>query len=378
MQTVIKHADIYTGEETIKDGYIRFNQRVLAVGPMIEYQPEAADEKIIDGHERIIVPGFIDVHSHGGYGIDTMDADSEKINEMVTQVTKNEGVTTFFPTTVTQSVENINRAMEGIREAAKMNPVIKGTHLEGPFVCVEYKGAQPEQYIQDPDYRLLEHWNELSGGLVKMITYAPEKPGARELEEYCLSHNIVPSAGHSNATREEMKHSLASHITHLYNAQRGMRHREPGLTGDALMEDNLYTEIIADGFHVVPDMIRLAYQIKGSDRMELITDSLRAKGMPEGISELGGQKVIVKDHQARLENGHLAGSILQYNLAFKNIVDFTDCGIANAVKMSSVNQAREFNLPSKGSLTVGKDADLNVLDQDLNLQTTYSYGHQMN
>ena len=153
-----------------------------------------------------------------------------------------------------------------------------------------------------------------------------------------------------------------------------MRHREPGLTGDALMEDNLYTEIIADGFHVVPDMIRLAYQIKGPDRMELITDSLRAKGMPEGISELGGQKVIVKDHQARLENGHLAGSVLQYNLAFQNIIDFTDCGIANAVKMSSVNQAREFGLTTKGGLTVGKDADLNILDQNLNLKSTYSYG----
>lgn len=374
MQIVIKHADIYTGEETIKNGYIRFSQQVLAVGPMIEYHPEADDQKVIDAHERIVVPGFIDIHSHGGYGIDTMDADPEKLDRMVHQVTKNEGVTTFFPTTVTQSVENINRAMEAIRDAAKVNHVIQGTHLEGPFVAAEYKGAQPEQYIQDPDYKLLEQWNRLSGGLVKLITYAPEKPGAHELEQYCLNHQIVPSAGHSNATREQMKHSLASHITHLYNAQRGMRHREPGLTGDALMEDNLYTEIISDGFHVVPDMIRLAYKLKGPDRMELITDSLRAKGMPEGISELGGQKVIVKDHQARLENGHLAGSVLQYNLAFKNIIHFTDCGIANAVKMSSVNQAREFNLSSKGGLTVGKDADLNVLDTDLNLQATYSDG----
>lgn len=378
MQTVIKHADIYTGEELIKDGYIRFDRQVLAVGPMMDYQPQADDQQIVDGHQRIIVPGFIDVHSHGGYGIDTMDGDPDQINEMVQQVTKNEGVTTFFPTTVTQSVENIDQAMKAVKEAAQMNPVIQGTHLEGPFVAVEYKGAQPEQHIQDPDYHLVDRWNELSGGLVKLITYAPEKPGAHELEEYCIQHDIVPSAGHSNATREQMKHSLATHITHLYNAQRGLRHREPGVTGDALMEDNLYTEIIADGFHVVPDMIRLAYQIKGPDRMELITDSLRAKGMPEGISELGGQTVIVKDHQARLENGHLAGSVLQYNLAFKNIINFTDCSISDAVKMSSVNQAREFNLPTKGGLTVGKDADLNLLDHELNLQSTYSYGQLVN
>lgn len=142
MQTVIKHADIYTGEDTIKDGYIRFTKSVLAVGPMIEYQPEATDEQIIDGHQTVIVPGFIDVHSHGGYGIDTMDGDPVKLNEMVHQVTKNEGVTTFFPTTVTQSVENINKAMVAIKKAAAENPVIQGTHLEGPFVSAEYKGAQ--------------------------------------------------------------------------------------------------------------------------------------------------------------------------------------------------------------------------------------------
>ena len=138
-----------------------------------------------------------------------------------------------------------------------------------------------------------------------------------------------------------------------------------------MLEANLYTELIADGFHVYPDMIKLAYELKGAARMELVTDSMRAKGMPEGTSELGGQTVIVKDKQARLTNGHLAGSVLRFPDAFKNIIQFTGCSIADAVQMSSGNQAREFNLTQKGSLTVGKDADL---DSDLNLQMTFSLG----
>lgn len=149
------------------------------------------------------------------------------------------------------------------------------------------------------------------------------------------------------------------------------------MTGHAVLEDNLYCEIICDGFHNVPDMVRLAYELKGADKLELVTDSMRAKGMPEGDYELGGQKVIVKDGQARLEVGNLAGSVLKFNVAFKNIIKFTGCRIEDAVKMSSVNQAREFHLEQKGGIAPGKDADLNVLDQNLDLQRTYSFGRLM-
>ena len=202
------------------------------------------------------------------------------------------------------------------------------------------------------------------------MTYAPEHSTSPAFEKYLLEHGIVPSVGHSNATREQMKHSKASHVTHLYNAQREFKHREPGVTGHALLEDNIYCELIADGFHVCPDMIKLAYELKGPDKIELVTDSMRAKGMPEGVSELGGQKVIVKDKQARLETGNLAGSVLRYEDAFKNIIRFTGCSIADAVKMTSGNQAKEFGLVKKGKLAPGMDADLNILDQDLKLVST--------
>ncbi|KRM00271.1 N-acetylglucosamine-6-phosphate deacetylase [Liquorilactobacillus satsumensis] len=372
MKTVLKHAHLYTGTEQISDGFIRFSKKIEELGPMSAYQPQSA-EKVIDLAGQLIVPGFIDVHSHGGYGFDAMDGDAAQLDEMVRHMV-HEGITSYFPTTMTQSHAKIAHAMNGIREAAAKNPVIQGIHLEGPFISPVFKGAQPEEYIQNPDAALLAHWDELSGHRVKLITYAPEDEHAAEFEDYCLAHGIVPSVGHSNALREQLKHSKASHVTHLYNAQREFKHRQPGVTGHALLEDNLYCEMIADGFHVVPDMIKLAYEIKGPYRMELVTDSMRAKGMPEGVSELGGQKVIVKDKQARLETGNLAGSVLQFQDAFRNIIRFTGCGIAEAVLMSSVNQAREFGLEHKGTLTVGKDADLNVFDQNLELKETYSLG----
>ncbi|QER68053.1 N-acetylglucosamine-6-phosphate deacetylase [Paucilactobacillus nenjiangensis] len=372
MSIVLKHAQIYTGLELIRDGFIRFDKQIEAVGPMSEFRAQAGDQvEFVSGKK--IIPGFIDVHTHGGYGLDTMDGNADEINTMVNKMI-HEGITTIFPTTMTQSDQAIDHAMKGVAEAAKVNPVIKGTHLEGPFIAAIYKGAQPEKYIKDPDPKLLDHWNELSNHLVRLITYAPEDKGARVFEDYCLEHGIVPSAGHSNATREQMLASRATHVTHLYNAQREFKHREPGVTGHAMLEDDMYCELICDGFHIVPDMLRLAFEQKGADKIELVTDSMRAKGMPEGESELGGQKVIVKDKQARLESGNLAGSVLTFNDAFKNAISFMNCTIEDAVKMSSVNQATEFGLDDKGTLEVGKDADLNIMNSTLDVERVYSYG----
>lgn len=371
--TVLTHAVLYTGYECINEGYIRFDDKVLAVGPMSEYRPQAG-EVIKNLRGQIVVPGFIDVHAHGGYGFDAMDGDADQIDEMATKMLEHEGVTTLFATTMTQSVENIDKSMRGVAEAAKRNPIIQGVHLEGPFINVNFKGAQPEEYIHVPDAELVKKWKELSGGLVKLITYAPEMPGAAEFEDALISQDIVPSVGHSNATREDLLNSKASHVTHLYNAQREFKHREPGVTGHAMLEPQIYTELICDGFHIVPDMLKLAFRIKGADRVQLVTDSMRSKGMPEGESELGGQKVFVKDKQARLADGTLAGSVLMFKDAFKNAVNYMGASIEDAVKMSAVNQATEFHLEHKGSLEVGKDADINIMNNDLELLATYSYG----
>ena len=166
-------------------------------------------------------------------------------------------------------------------------------------------------------------------------------------------------------------------MTHLYNAQRPLHHREPGVTGHGMIEESITGELIADGFHVVPEMLEIAFRLKGAHRLDLVTDSMRAEGLGNGISELGGQKVTVKDKQARLDNGHLAGSVLSYDDAFSNIQKFTSASIQDAVQMSSVNQAQEFGLTQKGHLAAGKDADFNIFDEErMHLVATYSYGRR--
>ena len=369
---VLKNKTIYTGSGKIENGYIRYSERISEVGEMRGFVPRADDE-ITEIAGNCVIPGFIDVHSHGGYGYDSMDASPEEIDRMVRLMSAKEGITSYFCTTMTQTYDRIEQAMENIRKAAERNPVIQGIHLEGPFISVNYKGAQDPSYIKTPDEKVLAHWNEISGGRIRIVTYAPEE-ASEEFENWCLSNRIVPSAGHSNATYDELCASRARHVAHLYNAQRGLNHREPGVTGYGLLTDVVNTELICDGIHIRPQMIALAHKVKGSGGIELITDSMRAKGMPEGKSELGGQTVYVKDGTARLEDGTIAGSVLTYINAFRNIMKFTGVGLEDAVKMSSVNQAREFGLTQKGEIKAGRDADFVILDEAYELKGTISMG----
>lgn len=376
MAKLLKNIDLYTGYQHIADAYVRFTDVIQDVGYMVDFSEQADDELIAEATGRLVIPGFIDVHKHGGYGLDTMDGDPDKLNSMVNLMVT-EGITSLFPTTITQSPENIERALVTINQVAKKNPVIQGIHLEGPFINKVFMGAQPEEYIINPNTALLKKWYALSGERIRLVTYAPENGGIPDFEAFMLVHHIVPSIGHSNATRAQLCHSRATHITHLYNAQRPLHHREPGVTGHGMIEEAITGELIADGFHITPDMLELAFRLKGAQRLELITDSMRAEGLGDGISELGGQKVTVKDKQARLDNGHLAGSVLAYDDAFRNIQTMTSASIQDAVQMSSVNQALEFGLTQKGHLAIGKDADFNLFNKkDMRLQATYSMGRR--
>ncbi|TYC47489.1 N-acetylglucosamine-6-phosphate deacetylase [Leuconostoc litchii] len=375
MAKLIKNINLYTGYQHLESAFMRFTDTIEEVGYMNNFQAKSEDELIDEATDKIIVPGFIDVHKHGGYGLDTMDGDPDKMSIMVNKMVT-EGITSLFPTTITQSPENIEQALKTIDQVAKTNPVIQGIHLEGPFINKVFMGAQPEEYIINPDTELLKRWYKLSGERIRLVTYAPENGGIPDFEEFMLQHHIIPSIGHSNATRAQLIHSRATHITHLYNAQRPLHHREPGVTGHGMLESSVTGEIIADGFHIVPDMLQLAFSIKGAHGLELVTDSMRAEGLGNGISELGGQKVTVKNKQARLDNGHLAGSVLAYDDAFTNIQKFTSADINDAVQMSSVNQAKEFGLTQKGNLSEGKDADFNIFNKELHLEATYSFGRR--
>lgn len=368
MSKVYTNARIFTGEGEIDKGYIRFSEKVIGVGKMEHYEKQTDDEET-DFNGHFIVPGFIDVHSHGGYGSDNMDADAEKISDMTYKMLE-EGITTYFPTTMTQSDEKIEAALKAINEAAKMNPMIQGIHVEGPFISKDFKGAQPEEFIRVAQLDTLKKWQEISGERIRLITYAPETGDVKAFEKYCGENDIVLSAGHSGATYEQLKESEATHVTHLFNGQLGLHHREIGVSGFGLLEDKVSVEMIVDGFHISKEMVKLAYRAKGASGIQLITDAMRAKGSPEGESELGGQKVTVKDKQARLDNGSLAGSVLTFIDAFKNMMAFTGCSMLEAVKMSSFNQAKEFKLTSKGELNPSFDADMVVLDKDLMIKQT--------
>ncbi len=369
---VLKQKTICTGYETIENGYIRYGATIAEVGAMSGFRPLPDDEEVITAATTVI-PGFIDVHSHGGYGFDCMDASPDELDAMVRQMTAREGITSYFCTTMTQSYGQIEEAMKAINAAAEKNPVIQGVHVEGPFVSARYKGAQNEAFLHKPDAQALARWNRLSGNRIRLVTYAPEE-ASPDFEDWCLANGIVPSAGHSCAGYDLLCRSKASHVTHLYNAQLGLNHREPGVTGYGLLTDGVTAELICDGIHIRPEMIRLAHKVKGSRGIELITDSMRAKGMPDGKSELGGQTVYVENGTARLEDGTIAGSVLTYIQAFRNIMEFAGVSMEDAVRMSSVNQAREFGLTRKGAVAAGKDADLVLLDGSCQLIGTVSMG----
>ncbi|MED1203301.1 N-acetylglucosamine-6-phosphate deacetylase [Heyndrickxia acidicola] len=370
---VMINADIYTGEKRIKNGFIRFKDTIIQVGSMDEYKLEQA-EKVLDAKGQTIIPGMIDIHIHGGFGIDTMDANPEAL-EVLSNKLLGEGVTSFFATTITQDYEAIEKALLSVKAAKETGrTTIEGIHLEGPFISEKRAGAQPVEYISEPDIELFLKWHEASGEQIKLVTYAPERNGAQEFECVMLEKGIVPSMGHSDAVREELMNSKTTHATHLYNGMRGLHHREAGVAGHALLEDSIQAEIIADGIHIHPDMVNLAYRMKGAKGISLISDAMRAKGLPDGESELGGQKVMVKNGEARLENGSLAGSILTMDQAFRNIIQFTGCSIEEAVQMTSVNQSEEFGLNSKGKLLPGRDADFVLLNDKLQVKETYHLG----
>lgn len=370
---VIKNAKLYTGNEVIADAFIRFGKTIQTVAPMTQYE-ERPDDEIIDAQGKVVIPGFIDIHSHGGYGIDTMDADAEALDQMTKKMLA-EGITSYFPTTMTQSDENIEKALAAAGELAENHPMIQGIHLEGPFVSPKFKGAQPEQYMGPGDAEKLERWYRISNEKIRLVTYAPELGDVTAFEDFAKEHAIILSAGHSAATYEELENSQAEHITHLYNGQRGLHHREPGVTGYGLLKADVNVEMIVDGIHICPEMVRLAYRAKGADGIVIITDSMRAKGMPNGEYDLGGQKVIVKDGEARLESGNLAGSVLRFDDAFLNMMKFTDCSVAEAVKMSSTNAAQEFNLEGKGQLEAGFDADMLIMDETYHIEQTILGGN---
>ncbi|WP_242219220.1 N-acetylglucosamine-6-phosphate deacetylase [Bacillus cereus group sp. BfR-BA-01380] len=372
---VVINAKIYTGREVVESAFIRYTDQIQELGLMAQYVPQE-NEKVHDIKGNIVIPGMIDVHIHGGYDIDAMDANSDGLVTLGKQLLQ-EGVTTFFPTTMTQSSQAIEAALGAAKEAKGKGAHFEYIHLEGPYVSKKRAGAQPLEYIVPANIEQFKQWQTESGNLIKLVTYAPEEEGAREFEEYLAATGVIGTIGHTDATNEQLIGRNITHATHLYNQMRGLHHREPGVVGHVLLNSDVMVEVITDGIHIHPDMVKVAYKLKGAKKVSVITDAMRAKGLADGLYELGGQPVIVKDGSARLEDGTLAGSILKMDEALRNVIAFTGCSIEEAVLMTSVNQAEEFGLVNKGVLETGKDADFVIMSEDLYVQDTVRLGIHM-
>ncbi|WP_436938501.1 N-acetylglucosamine-6-phosphate deacetylase [Staphylococcus xylosus] len=375
---VIANGCIYTENETIEQGYILIeNGKIIQIAEG-EYQ---GDLTTIDVKGQHVLPGFIDIHMHGGYGEDAMDASFEGLKHL-SESLLSEGTTSFLATTMTQSDENIIKALKNIvdyqEQQDSLNAAsIVGIHLEGPFIS-EYKvGAQNPAYVQRPSVEKVQQFQEIANNQIKVMTFAPEVEGADETLS-TLHDQINFSIGHTVATFDEVNEAVAQgakHVTHLYNAGTPFEHRNPGLSGAAWLNDELSTESIVDGIHSHPASVKIAYKQKGNKRFFLITDAMRAKGMPDGEYDLGGQNVVVKGSEARLASGALAGSILKMNEGLKNLIAYTGAPLDDLWRVTSLNQAIALKIEDdKGSIAIGKDADIVVVDDDIQVLTTIKSG----
>lgn len=329
----------------------------------------------------IVVPGFIDQHIHGAAGADAMDGTVEALSTIAKAVAS-EGTTGFLATTMTQSPENISKAMNAVKEYVESNPEegakVLGIHLEGPFISVKHIGAQPLEYVATPDIAVFDDYNAKSGNAIKIVSLAPEVEGADELIKHMTAKGVIASAGHTDAGYKDVEKAIESglaNITHTYNAQKGLHHRDVGVVGSSLLFDSLNSEAICDLVHLSAPAIKLLIKNKPHDKFTLITDSMRAKHLPDGLSELGGQEVIVKDGEARLRNGALAGSILKMNTAIKNLVLKLDVAFTDAIDFATINPAKNLKIDNEvGSIKVGKNADLTVLDGEFEVLLTLRNG----
>lgn len=331
---------------------------------------------------EIIAPGLVDTHIHGYHGEDIMNAKKGAL-EIISKGLLETGVTSFLPTTLTDSIERLDEACRVVGEEYKdvTGAKVRGVFLEGPFFTEKYKGAQNEKYMSDPDIEKLKKWKDLSDGLVNKIAIAPERKGVADFIHKANAIGVTVALGHSDASYEDAMAAVnegANIFVHTYNGMSGLHHRNPGMVGTAMNSDAI-SELICDGHHVNPTSANILMDVKGRDKIALITDCMSAGGMANGDYKLGEFDVVVKDGTARLkEGGNLAGSILKLKDAVKNVVEWEIADVFEAIQMASLIPAKSVGIDDVcGKLKIGYDADFIVLDQSLDLKSTYLNGEKV-
>ena len=368
---IIKNGNIFGEDGRFHKGYIRVEGMYIKEldreeGPedlVLEEQ-----ETVLDAQGLYVIPGLVDIHMHGCAGYDFCDGTPEAFEEIARYEAEN-GVTSIVPATMTLPKERLTQIIEAAgKYMSADSTVIKGITMEGPFISEEKKGAQDAQYIASPDKELLAELQKLSQGRIRQVTVAPEVDGAAEFIGE-VSGEMVVSVAHTAADYQQTMAAFekgANHVTHLFNAMPPLNHREPGVIGAALDYKDVFVELICDGEHVHPAVVRAAFQMFGADRICMISDSMRATGMPAGKYSLGGQPVWVKDGRAVLENGNLAASVCTLYDCLRKAVLKMGIPLEDAVKACTTTPAKSLNLHEDcGRLAVGYSADMLLLDADL-------------
>lgn len=369
--TIVNYDREITGDLFIRDG------KVEKIGQALQVEADI----FLDGTAKnwIVMPGFIDMHIHGSAGFDMMDATEEALRGMSRSLVK-EGTTSYLPTTITQRVDAIEAALENVNGFVNNadEAEVLGIHVEGPYISTKWAGAQPIEHISEPSIEQFLKWQQLSGNRIKQVTVAPEIVGGFEFVQAMSEEGIISSIGHSDASSDEVEKAVqlgAKQATHLYNQMRLFHHRDTGVVGSVLLDDHMKVEIIVDYIHSHMKAVNLAYRLKGAEGIILITDAMRAKGLEYGEYDLGGQTVYVTEKGAHLSSGALAGSILTMDQAVRNMKQTTGCSLQELVSMSSTNAAKQLKLSHKGYIDEGFDADLVILDFELNVQKTICRGN---
>lgn len=353
-----EHLNSITAAIHVENGMIT----VVSADPHQE-PPQTGD---IDAPGLIVSPGWIDIQINGGFGYD-FTTDPDKIWE-VGALLPRYGVTGFLPTIITASEDTYQKAITVLKNgppAGWRGARPLGWHFEGPFLNPAKKGAHNPAFLHLPDADFIKDWSRENG--VLLVTMAPEIPGALEIARTLVSRGVVVSAGHSMATVEDLKKAVENGYTaatHLFNAMPSLDHRSPGLAAAVLLDDRITTGLIPDGLHVHPDMVNLAWRMKGPEKIVLITDAVGALGIQPGIFVQGGMEIVVDGHSARLRNGTLAGSILGLDQALRNVMEFTRSRMEEVLPALSYNQSRLLHLDRNGTIHPGFRADLTFLHED--------------
>ena len=364
---------LFTPQEQIDDPLLLVDGRTIAEISSRRERKVSKNSRLVDFGDAVLAPGFVDIHIHGSAGVDVMSADAPGLASLEQSLARH-GVTSYLPTTVTAPLDQILSALDRLANAiesaqrdedrAGARPL--GIHLEGPFISHARRGVHPPENLLPPTLKDFERFWQAARGHIRMMTIAPELPGALEVIAEAASRGVCVSLGHSDADLETAQAAVsagARHATHTFNAMRRLAHRDPGIVGAILTDQRLTADIIADGIHLDPAIVRIFLQAKGPDHSVLITDATAAAGMPDGRHRLGPIEVEVKDGRCTAD-GKLAGSVLTMDRAVRNVMQFADWDLQHAVCAATFNPARAVGLLPRGSLQAGGAADFVVLGQD--------------